>query len=191
MSINGEKTAFAKDITDNCVHSNHLDIVANTTISFLDKENEYIDFALDVSVDPSVCSIDNSGETKALIFKKTGNYDIALDLETNVVKIIFNSLDGITPLGNNVSIFVSASQHSMFPSGNNSNELTCTFTYSKNYNISIGVGSGMTSISNELVIDDACKANMSISQGVVRINEGGSITLYLNKFTRRLRYVKN
>ena len=79
----------------------------------------------------------------------------------------------------------------MVTSSANSNELYCTFSYSRNYNISIGVGSGMTSISNELVIDDDCKAHMSITQGVVRINEGGNITLYLNKFTRRLRYVKN
>ena len=173
-----------------CTYNNFTSTVG-CKITYANNNRTNLAVTLDKSCDPNVCHVVNDNGFIRILFEKAGNFNLSLNLNTLVVMVHINSLEGVTPLGNDVSIFVSASRYSMYTSSANNNELYCTFSYSKNYNISIGVGPGMTSISNELVIDDACKANMSITQGVVRINEGGNITLYLNKFTRRLRYVKN
>ena len=177
--------------SNNVVTYNNFTSTAGCKVTYANNNRTNLAVTLDKSCDPNVCHVVNENGFIRILFEKAGNFDLSLNLNTLVVMVYINSLEGVTPLGNDVSIFVSASRYSMYTSSANNNELYCTFTYSRNYNISIGVGSGMTSISNELVIDDACKANMSITQGVVRINEGGNITLYLNKFTRRLRYVKN
>ena len=176
--------------SNNVVTYNNFTSTEGCKITFGNNNRTNLAVTLDKSCDPKVCHVVNEDGFIRVLFEKVGNFNLSLNLNTLVLMVHINSLEGVTPLGNDVSIFVSTSRYSMYTSSNNKNELYCSFTYSKNYNISIGVGSGMTSISNELVIDDDCKANMSISQGVVRINEGGNITLYLNKFTRRLRYVK-
>ena len=176
--------------SNNIVTYNNFTSTVGCKISYSNNNRTNLAVTLEASCDPSVCHVIDDDGFIRILFEKAGNFNLTLNLNTLVLMVHINSLEGVTPLGNDVSIFVSTSRYSMYTSSNNKNELYCSFTYSRNYNISIGVGSGMTSISNELVIDDACKANMSITQGVVRINEGGNITLYLNKFTRRLRYVK-
>ena len=190
MSLPSGEVGLDANDQNICTYNNFTSTVG-CKITYANNNRTNLAVTLDKSCDTNVCHVVDEGGFIRILFEKAGNFDLSLNLNTLVVMVYINSLEGVTPLGNDVSIFVSTTRYSMYTSSANNNELYCTFTYSRGNNISIGVGSGMTSISNEIVIDEECKSHLSTSQGVFRINEGGNITLYLNKFTRRLRYVKN
>ena len=189
MSLPSGEVGLDANDQNICTYNNFTSTVG-CKITYANNNRTNLAVTLDKSCDPNVCHVVNDNGFIRILFEKAGNFNLSLNLNTLVVMVHINSLEGVTPLGNNVAAYVSINRYSMYTSSTNDNELYCTFSYTKNYNISIGVGSGGTSIANEIVIDEECKPNLITTQGVFRINEGGTITLYLNKFTRRLRYVK-